>query len=114
MTLDGGGRGRVASRNRSRGRLRRGRYAMRATGGLAGGLLALVLVAACSGAPARAPAAVAPVASDGTGAAGAVAASPEPGPLPKVTISYSSISGTFLPLWIAVDEGLFAKHGLDV
>ena len=86
---------------------------MRASGGLAWGLLVLALVAACSGVPASAPGGVAPAASAGTEAAG-MGASPEPPPLPKVTVSYSSVSGTFLPVWLAVDEGLFAKHGLDV
>jgi NitT/TauT family transport system substrate-binding protein len=88
---------------------------MRAIRGLAGGLLGVVLVAACSGAPASAPRATAGPGS-GVAASGAPAASTgqTPVPLPKVTVSYSSISGTFLPLWVAVDEGLFAKHGLDV
>jgi NitT/TauT family transport system substrate-binding protein len=36
-------------------------------------------------------------------------------PLPqRVTASYSSISGSFLPIFIATENGLFAKHGLDV
>ncbi|HEY7062765.1 MAG TPA: ABC transporter substrate-binding protein [Chloroflexota bacterium] len=89
-------------------------------------LLALALVAACAGSAApRAtggagePAAGAAGAS--AGAAGAGAGNPPgasggqaPAPLPKATVSYSSISGTFLPVWIAVDQGLFAQHGLDV
>jgi NitT/TauT family transport system substrate-binding protein len=29
-------------------------------------------------------------------------------------IAYSSISGAMLPLWVAKDNGLFAKHGIDV
>ena len=29
-------------------------------------------------------------------------------------IAYSSISGAMLPLWVAKDTGLFAKHGVDV
>jgi ABC-type nitrate/sulfonate/bicarbonate transport system substrate-binding protein len=37
------------------------------------------------------------------------AAPPEP-----VTIGYSSFSGAYLPLWIAVEEGLGRKHGLDL
>lgn len=32
----------------------------------------------------------------------------------KLRIAYSSISGNTLPLWIALDQGLFRKHGLDV
>ena len=30
-----------------------------------------------------------------------------------VTIGYSAISGSFAPLWVAQDLGLFSKHGLD-
>ncbi|MGZ9129960.1 MAG: ABC transporter substrate-binding protein [Candidatus Binatia bacterium] len=30
-----------------------------------------------------------------------------------VAIGYSAISGSFAPLWVAQDLGLFAKHGLD-
>lgn len=32
----------------------------------------------------------------------------------RVRVSYSSISGNTLPLWIALDRGLFRKYGLDV
>jgi NitT/TauT family transport system substrate-binding protein len=31
-----------------------------------------------------------------------------------VRIAYSSISGAMLPLWVAKDNGLFDKHGVDV
>jgi NitT/TauT family transport system substrate-binding protein len=34
-------------------------------------------------------------------------------PLP-ITVGYSAISGSFAPLWVAHDQGLFAKHGADV
>ena len=34
--------------------------------------------------------------------------------LEKITIAYSSISGTMAPLWITFDRGLFRKYGLDV
>ena len=34
--------------------------------------------------------------------------------LTSVTVGYSAISGSFAPLWIAFDQGLFAKYGLDV
>ena len=33
--------------------------------------------------------------------------------LPTITLGYSAISGSFAPLWVGVDQGLFAKHGLD-
>ncbi len=31
-----------------------------------------------------------------------------------ITVAYSATSGTFSPLWVAVDQGLFARQGLDV
>jgi NitT/TauT family transport system substrate-binding protein len=31
-----------------------------------------------------------------------------------VIVAYSATSGTFSPLWVAADRGLFAKYGLDV
>ena len=34
--------------------------------------------------------------------------------LTPVTVGYSAISGSFAPLWVAFDQGLFARHGLDV
>jgi ABC-type nitrate/sulfonate/bicarbonate transport system substrate-binding protein len=37
------------------------------------------------------------------------AASPE-----ALTVGYSSFSGAYLPLWIAVEEGLGKKYGLDL
>jgi NitT/TauT family transport system substrate-binding protein len=42
------------------------------------------------------------------------AASAQDKKLTPVTVAYSATSGTFSPLWVAVDQGLFAKHGLDV
>jgi NitT/TauT family transport system substrate-binding protein len=35
-------------------------------------------------------------------------------PLPKIRIGYPSISSRQAQLWIAKDEGIFRKHGLDV
>jgi NitT/TauT family transport system substrate-binding protein len=40
--------------------------------------------------------------------AATLAASP-----PTLRIAYSSISANTLPLWIALDQGLFAKHGVE-
>src|SRR5689334_24574483 len=37
------------------------------------------------------------------------AASPE-----ALTVGYSSFSGAYLPLWIAVEQGLGTKYGLDL
>jgi NitT/TauT family transport system substrate-binding protein len=40
---------------------------------------------------------------------------PSPAPLPqKIAVSYSSVAATWLPVWLAHDQGLFAKNGLDV
>src|SRR5690349_21239004 len=91
------------------------------------GLMFLLLLAsACATRPASEAAQPAPSAAGGAAPApaastGPTAASPaasEPFatlvPLPQhVVISYSSVAGSFLPLWLAADEGLFAKHGLD-
>lgn len=84
------------------------------------GLVVLLgLVAAC--APGRAapqaPAPAAPVAAAAATSSGTTVAAPAapPEPLPqKVTMSYSSIAGAFLPAFVAAEEGLFAKHGIDV
>ena len=35
-------------------------------------------------------------------------------PLETVTVGYSSFSGAYVPLWIAVEERLGRKHGLDL
>jgi ABC-type nitrate/sulfonate/bicarbonate transport system substrate-binding protein len=35
-------------------------------------------------------------------------------PLEKITIAYSSISGTMAPLWITHERGFFRKYGLNV
>ncbi|HLH26217.1 MAG TPA: ABC transporter substrate-binding protein [Chloroflexota bacterium] len=93
---------------------------MHTIGRVAWALLGAALVAACSAGPASRPEGAAPrgaVSIAGTPEGASVtttSAGQTPAPLPKVTVSYSSVSGTFLPVWIAVDEGLFAKHGLDV
>jgi NitT/TauT family transport system substrate-binding protein len=47
--------------------------------------------------------------SDETGSSGCLAASPS-----RLRVAYSSISANTLPLWIALDQGLFAKHGIEV
>ncbi|MFI5267220.1 MAG: ABC transporter substrate-binding protein [Chloroflexota bacterium] len=47
-------------------------------------------------------------------AAPASSAPPASGQLVSMTIPYSAISVSTIPLWIAVDTGLFAKYGLDV
>jgi len=34
--------------------------------------------------------------------------------LTTVNVGYSAISGSFAPLWVGFDQGLFTKYGLDV
>ena len=34
--------------------------------------------------------------------------------LTTVNFGYSAISGSFAPLWVGFDQGLFAKHGIDL
>src|SRR5216684_3258763 len=80
---------------------------------LCGLLGAALLLAAC------APSGAAP------GSTNAAAARPAPGasapavitpdqPAQRVRVAYASISGSMLPVWIARDEGLYARQGLDV
>jgi NitT/TauT family transport system substrate-binding protein len=86
---------------------------------IAGLTTLLVLVGACTAQPAaEAPrdAAAAAAATAGLASANTAASEPAaaPAPLPrKVVVSYSSVAGSFVPLWLAADEGLFPKYGLD-
>jgi NitT/TauT family transport system substrate-binding protein len=76
--------------------------------------LLVLLLAACTGAPAAPAAAPASPAAVAPTAVSSAATASSPVPLPeKVTIAYSSISGTFLPAFLAADEGLFAKYGVN-
>lgn len=52
----------------------------------------------------------------GCGPAAVPASTPPPTAAPRahVTASYSNIAPTILPLWVALDAGIFEKHGLDV
>jgi NitT/TauT family transport system substrate-binding protein len=34
--------------------------------------------------------------------------------LTTINLGYSAISGSFAPLWVGFDQGLFAKHGIDL
>lgn len=62
------------------------------------GLVASLLLTACGGAPTPA----APPAASAT-----------PAPV-KVSASYSNVIASNLPLWVAKEAGIFARHGLDV
>src|SRR5262249_33611221 len=66
-------------------------------------LAALVLVGACSpGSPAAAPQPAKPAAS----ASGSA-------PLPSLQITYSAAIALYVPLYVAKEEGLFRKNGVD-
>ena len=75
-----------------------------------------VLALACT--PAASPARPAPPAAPAPGGAPAPAAQPATGGAPpvlhKVAAAYSSLSGSQMPIYLAVENGLFAKHGLEV
>jgi NitT/TauT family transport system substrate-binding protein len=81
-------------------------------------LLGALLLAGCGGPAATAPAARPADASAGaaggatTSARGpAATATPEP---VRLTVPYSPISGSTTPFWLAIDEGLFARQGLEI
>jgi ABC-type nitrate/sulfonate/bicarbonate transport system substrate-binding protein len=78
----------------------------------------LAFALACSGSsPPReaAPPAPAGVAAAGTTAAGqgAPAASPPQAPT-KIRAAYAVVTGAVTPLWLALDHGLWLRHGLEV
>ncbi len=80
-------------------------------------VFALVAAVAAACTPARTePAAVrqpAPAVADPLPRAQATAPGPAPSPV-KVAGAYSSLSGSQMPLYLAAENGLFAKQGLDV
>jgi NitT/TauT family transport system substrate-binding protein len=63
-------------------------------------------------APTGGPPASAPGGGDGAGRPGA--ASPTRAPLQKLTLPYSPVEASSTPLWIAAEERLFERYGLDV
>ncbi len=73
------------------------------------------LLLACAGTPrAAAPAAPAAPAASAPVAQAATAAPTKPPPLTHVTAGFGSLTALYVPLWIAGDEKLFEKYGLDV
>jgi NitT/TauT family transport system substrate-binding protein len=70
---------------------------------------ALLLVLACQ----PAPAAPAPVQARGPAAAGQLP-TPPAAPPRSVAFGLTTVSGTVAPIWVALDQGLFARHGLAV
>jgi NitT/TauT family transport system substrate-binding protein len=71
--------------------------------------LVFSLAAACAGG--GAPAARAP--ADAATQPAAASSAPAP-PLTKVRAAYSVVSAGVAPVWLALDQGLWQKHGLDV
>ncbi|HLH22143.1 MAG TPA: ABC transporter substrate-binding protein [Chloroflexota bacterium] len=77
-------------------------------------MLASLLALACApagGAPA--PAAPAAPASAPSAPSAAAPAAPTAAAPEHLKVIYSSLSGSYMPLWIAVDQGLFRQQGLD-
>src|SRR5262245_6897484 len=82
---------------------------------------ALLVAAACntpsSAPPAAKPAATAPAASGAASppaAAGAAAVPTQPAQLQRIDVPLAAISAQDAPLWLGVDQGYFARYGLDV
>src|SRR3954451_21510118 len=80
---------------------------------------ALVLLAACTAGGGSAPPPAAPAATAGNAcaaagsAAAAAPAATSVRPLQQMTVPYTPISGPMAPLWIAVEQKLFEKYGLE-
>jgi NitT/TauT family transport system substrate-binding protein len=76
----------------------------------------VALLTACAGSGGgAAPASSAPASSAPAGSASAASqASASSGELAKLQVAYTSLSGMELPLWVAMDGGIFRQHGLDV
>ena len=80
--------------------------------GSSAGVALLALLIACA-APAQAPRTTAPVAPATDPASGVTSATQAP-PLERATLLYPSQGGNHAALWMAEDNGLFQKHGLDL
>jgi NitT/TauT family transport system substrate-binding protein len=84
---------------------------------LAGGVALAVVLMGCgqgSAAPSASSAAAKPSGSANASAAatsGSAAASPKA--TYKFRIPYTAQSGVYTPLWVAADDGIFQKHGID-
>src|SRR5262245_48607294 len=87
---------------------------------LASGALAVLLLLACSPGPtSTAPAPTAPAAAPAganSGAPGAQSggAASGPAPLIRTRSAYTSIVGSAMPWWVALEAGYFREQGLDV
>lgn len=91
---------------------------MNRTGRFLGVLLVGLALAACGGS--AAPAASAPAPSKPASPAASkpatspAAAGPASGALTPLHVAFTSFNGAEIPLWVAMDSGIFRKHGLDV
>ncbi|HEY7066016.1 MAG TPA: ABC transporter substrate-binding protein [Chloroflexota bacterium] len=77
---------------------------------------ALLLAAACSGgaAPTARPGASEPAPGQAPAASAPAAVQATPSEPIKLTVPYTPLAASSLPLWIAQEQGSFAKYGLDV
>ena len=67
--------------------------------------------------PASSPAASKPASAAAAAskpAAAAPASAPASGALTPLHVTFTSFNGAEIPLWVAMDSGIFRKHGLDV
>ncbi|HLH23440.1 MAG TPA: ABC transporter substrate-binding protein [Chloroflexota bacterium] len=78
------------------------------------GVMALAAVACSGAAPAARPSAPEPAAGGPPAPGLAVSAQPAPGEPIKLTVPYTPLAASSLPLWDAAEEGRFTKYGLDV
>lgn len=74
-------------------------------------IVVLVAALACT-APSRDGAPAGAASSAAAGAVGAPAAAPTPAPL-RARYAYTALAGSMAPLWIAYDQGLFTKYGIE-
>jgi NitT/TauT family transport system substrate-binding protein len=78
-------------------------------------LVSALALAAAGCTPASTPApAPAPAPAAAAAPASSTAASPSPAPLRPVRMAYGFVSTATLPMWIALDQGIYRKYGLDV
>jgi NitT/TauT family transport system substrate-binding protein len=75
--------------------------------------IALALLMACAGGGTPAARAPADAAAQPAAASSAPTAA-APAPLTKVRAAYAVVSAGVAPVWLALDQGLWQKHGLDV
>src|SRR5215211_6169860 len=83
-------------------------------------LLGALMTAACGGGAQPSPVPAKPASADATGAVTSAAPAATPAgvafqvPPTKLRAAFSVLTGGVAPLWLALDEGLWQQHGLDV